>query len=389
MSTILNDLDLLVQDYIGNYSTGTLKQDVRYRAINRAIEYCRRLLGIPADEDIHTFWYTEDQFFYDLPSSFREALFVQYNNKLSNTLDNKWDYFDYPHVLQGLGGVRQNRWSVTHINGKKQLVMAGYNGIQGRTLLTMDSTTNWTASDDASGLTTDTNVKYEGAASLSFDITNSAGVATLTRTGLNLDLKELFERNGFLKFLVYMTDKTIDSIAIKLQSSSGNYYTLTATIADDGTAFAEDVWQKIGFHTINAVQTGTVDLTKITQVSIEFDLGSSFVSAADFRIDKLFAAYPEKMDLVHLINTKGTDATGVTSKSELSVDTDILYYSGDYDEYTDLIAQRAALVLWPQLRGDKEAMLILKQEFNTNLKSFARAFPRKRVQGQYRHNLRR
>lgn len=389
MTTTLQDVDILTKDYVGNYTTGTLRDSVRYRAINRSIEYCRRILGIPADEDIYSFWFTEDQIFYDLPSTLREVLYLKYNNKDANTIHNVWEYFDYPHVLQGAGGKRRNRWSFTHINGKKQLVMVGYNSLQGQTILPMDNTTDTTAEDDASGLVTDSVIKYQGSASLAFDITNSAGVATISFTGLNIDLDELFKRHGFLKFFAYMTDNDIDSIALKLQSSSGNYYTITTTVADDGSAFALDEWQKIGFHTDDALATGTPDLTGITQIDIEFDLGAGFVSAADFRIDNLFSAFAEKMDLYHLINTKGTDSTGATAKTELNQPDDILYYSDDYDEYTDLIAQRAALTLWPQLRGDKEQYMLQKREFNENVKTFARAWPRRRVQGSFRHQLRR
>lgn len=385
----LQDLDNLTKDYTGNYSTGTARDEVRYRAENRAIEMCKRLVGLPNDEEIYSFYYTEDQLFYDLPSKFIEAFDLKYNNPNFNTKENKWDYFDYPHVLQGAGGVKQNRWSITHINGRKQVILAGYNGLQGSTILSMDSATNWAASDDASGLVLDSDVKYQGTGSISFDITASAGVATISRTGLNLDFSSLFNRSGYLKFFAYMTDNDIDSITLRLQSSSGNYYTITVTVADDGTAFAQDEWQKIGFSTVNAIATGTPDTTAITQIDFEFDLGSGFVSAADFRIDQLFTSFPELMDLYMFTDTKGTNNAGDTNKTELTSPDDILYWSGEYEDFTDLVAQRAAINLWPQLRGDKEQYVLLKQDFRDNLKTFARRWPRKRLQSQRRHQLRR
>lgn len=385
----MQDVDNLTQDYCGNYSTGTARDDVRYRAINRSIEYLKRVLSVPNDEDIFTFWYTDDQMFYDLPAKFMEALELKYHNPLSNNLGNKWDYFDYPHVLQGAGGVRRNRFSITNINGRKQLVVVGANGISGQTLLTMDDITDVTVDDDASGLAVNIITKYEGTGAIQFDITNAIGVATVVFSGLNLDLEALFERSGFLKFFAFMTDNEIDSIAIKLQSSTGNYYTIATTVADDGTAFVENEWQKIGFHTEDAIATGTPNLNAITQISIEFDLGAGFVSAADFLIDQLFTAFPEQMDLVMYTNVKGTSADGLTEKDELTLPDDILIFSGDYDDFTDLIAQRAAINLWPQLRGDKEQYILLKQDFQDNLKTFGRRWPRKRVQGTYRHSLRR
>lgn len=389
MSTTLETVDLLCKDYIGNYSTGTLRDEIRYRAINRATEYVKRVIGIPNDEEIYTFWYTQDQFFYDLPAKFMEGLQLKYNNPLSNRPDNIWEYLDYSNVLQGVGGVRKNRWSITNINGKKQLVVVGYTALQGQTLLTMDSVTDVTVSGDASGLAVNTVTKYEGTGSISFDITNSGGTASVVFSNLNFDIEELFERNGFIKFYHNISDNTIDSIALRLQSSSGNYYTITTTTADDGTAFAENEWQKIGFHLLDAVATGTPVLTGITEIRLTYDLGSGFTSAADFLIDQLFTAFAEKMDFVMYTNIKGTDSTGVTEKNELTAPEDLFNFTDDYDDYADLIAQRAAINLWPQLRGDKDQFMLLKQEFNENLRTFSRRWPRKRLQGHFRHQLRR
>lgn len=388
MSTTLSDLRVLTRDYIGQYSTGSAKDDQIDRAINRGIERVKREIGIPADEDIWTFWYTQDKLFYNLPSTFREGLYVQYHNKNANTLGNMWDYLDYPTVLQKAGNERSNHWSFTHINGKKQLVMVGYNGQQGRTLLTCDTTDDTAASGDASNLTADTITKVEGSASLNFDITDSSGTATITFSNLDIDLEDLFEKNGFLKLYAYMTDNDIDDVTLKVQSSSGNYYTIVATQNDDGVDFVQDEWQKIAWDTQDKVAVGTPDLTSITTIEVSFGLGSGFTSAVDFRIDNLFSVYAEKMDFVHYTNAKGTDSGG-TAKDPLDAPDDILYYSGDYDEYTTLVAQRAAIYLWPQLRGDKEAYMLLKREHREELKVFARAYPRKRRQGQFRHSLRR
>jgi len=386
---ILSDIDLLTKDYIGNYSTGTSKEDIRYRAINRSIEFNKRMIGLPNDEDIYSFYFSADQMYYDLPAKVSEGLYLMYNNPKANTRDNKFEYFNYPEILQGAGNTPANKWSLTGINGKKQLIVSASNKQGGVTLFNLDTISEWTASDDASGLTVDGTFKYSGAGSMSFDIADSAGVATLTASGLNVDLKDLFDKYGFIKMQSWMTDNDIDSIALKLQSSPGNYYTIAITIADDGTAFIQDDWQKLGFDTQNAVAVGTPDLTAITEFSVEYTLGASFTSAADFRLDSIFTTYPDKLDLIHLSNIKGTNAAGTVEKTTLDTSTDILYYSDDYDDFTDLIAQRAAINLWPQLMGDKEAYQLLKNDYKTNLKSFARRWPRKRVQGSFRTSLRR
>ena len=387
--TTLGDIELLTKDYVGNYSTGTSKQDVTYRAINRSIEFNKRMVGLPNDEDIYSFYFSADQLFYDLPAKVSEGLYLMYNNKLANTRGDKFEYFNYPEILQGAGNTPAKKWSLTGINGKKQLIVSATNKYGGVTLFNLDDVTGWAASNDASDLSLDTTFKYEGSGALSFDITNSAGTATITKTGISLDLQDLFDKFGFIKFQSYMSDNNIDGITLKLQSSSGNYYIITVTVADDGTAFVEDEWQKIGFDTQNAVAVGTPDLSAITELSIAYDLGTGFVSAVDFRIDNIFTTYPDKLDLIHLSNIKGTNAAGTEEKTTLDTATDILYFADDYDDFADLIAQRAAINLWPQLLGDKEQYQLLKNDYKTNLKSFARRWPRKRVQGSFRTSLRR
>lgn len=389
MSTTLQDVILLTQDYVGNYGTGANRIEIIHRAINRSIEYNKRMVGLPNDESIYSFYFSADQFFYDLPANVIEPLYLTYNKKTSNNRANRFEYFNYPDVLQGIGNANERKWSMANINGKKQLIISARNEYSGQLIFSLDDITNWTASDDASDLSSDTNQKYQGTASIAFDITNSAGYATLTFTGLNLDIDALFERYGFIKLYTYMTDNNIDAVTLRLQSSAGNYHTITVTLADDGTAFAQDEWQKIGFDTQDSVITGTPDNTSITQISIEFELGLGFTSAADFRIDNIFTSYPDKLDLIYLSNVKGTDTTGATEKTTLDNPTDILWYSDDYDDFTDLIAQRAAINLWPHLKGDKEQFMLLKNDYKENLKSFARRYPRKRVAGSFSHYLRR
>lgn len=386
MAQTLQDIRNAMKDYVGNYSTGSLRDDVTDRFINRAIERLKRQIAIPADEVIYSFWYTQDKLFYDLPASFREALYVQYNTKNINTLANKWEYFDYPTVLQTVGSSPANRWSFTHINGKKQLVMAGLNRQLGRTIVSFDTLTNISVADDASGLTLDSIIKLNSTASVSFDITDSTGVATVAITNLSLDLEELFERQGFLKVYSWMTAGNIDDVTIKLISSTGNYYSIVATQNDDGVDFTQDEWQKIAWHTNDKVTVGTPVLSAITDIEIEFGLGTGFTSATEFRLDTLFTVFGEKMDLVHFSNKKGTTSAGV-EKPNLTLPDDIPWYSGNYDDYTDLIAQQAALMAWPQLRGDKEQYMLLRADFKENLMTYTKSFPRKRVQGQFRHRL--
>lgn len=389
MATTLQDLLNATNDNIGSYSTGITADDIKKRAINRAIEWVKRTIGIPTDEKVQTILFSADQKYYDLNADVDEGLMVIYSDEDYNTEQYRWEYYNYPDILHTTGGLRTNRWSITYINGTKQLVLHANNLSQGNTLLTMDSVTDWTASDDAIGIAIDTNQKYEGTGSISFDITNSAGVATIYNDNVTLDIESLIENHGYIKFWQYLTDSNIDIVTLKLIDDVSNYYTITATVADDGTDFAQDAWQKVGFALDDAVVTGSPDPSGITKVQIEFDLGAGFTSAADFRVDYMFSTVPDSVDFIYYTANKGTDTTGATAKTELSEVTDIPSWSGVHDDISEVVSQRAAVVLWPQLRGDKEAYMLLVQDLKENMKTFARRWPRKRLQGQTKTYLRR
>jgi hypothetical protein len=376
-------------DILGHYTTGGIDPGQKLRQINRSIEYVKRRLGLPSDEKVHQILFSQDQIFIDLPSDFDEAIVLRYNDENYNRPGYEWEYFDYTDILRRTGDQPDFKFGFTSINGTKQLAMVGHNIRRGETLNTCDSVTDFTAEDDASDLTIDEFQVYEGDASLKFDITNSAGVATISLS-VSKDFEELFSRHGYLKLWTFLTDNNIDDISVKLLTDDSNYYTIVEDDQDDGTAFTEDEWIKVGFPMDNAIATGSPDMTNITEIKFEFDLGDGFVSAADFRIDQIFTSFPDKMDLVYYSSIKGTDTTGATTKTQLTELSDKLAIGEMFEDYVDAIAKKAAINIWPSLKGDKEFYLDLKTDFNDLMRTLGRVYPRKRLQvNNLRHKLRR
>lgn len=390
MSVTLSDIIQDVRYETGSYSTGTNNNPKVINAINRSIEYIKRRLGLPSDEKIHAFSYCADQLYYDLSTDFDESILIKYNNDFYNTPVYEWESFSYPDIIRTTGNSPKKRYAFTSINGRKQLMMVGSNIRSGETIEEFEAIGDWTDEDDASGLALDTFQKYAGAGSLSFDITNSTGLATLQTTGLSLDLEDLFENNGFIKFWTYMTDNNIDDITLKLMTDNSNYYSIIEDDEDNGDAFSENEWVKIGFPLDNAVTVGTPNSNNITKIRVEYDLGSGFTSATDFRIDQMFSVFPDQMDLIYYSSYKGTDTTGATNKVLLDTVTDKLSIGEMFQDYRGIIAKKAAIILWPQLRGDAQTLIIKKQEFEEEMKTLARSFPRKRgMMNALTHKLRR
>lgn len=375
----LNDIDLLVKDTVsaenGNYS-----QAERYRHIARAIDYWQRKLGLPANKDIYTFNYFQDQNYYSLPADYSDADLLTYHNLQNNKVQNEWQYRTYDEVLRRMGEVSYgNNWGIVSYNGAWQLLLTGGNTRAGTEIDNLDNTNGWTVSGDASGLTTDSLIKQAGSASLSFDITNSTGLSTLTRTGLSLSVKELFENSGAIKMYAYLPTANFDGVSIQLVKSSGNYYTITETTWEDGTAFSTLDWKKIAWNMDDAVSTGTIAHTDtITEIKIIFDQGSGFTSAVDVRIDSLYSVIPDKLDLIYWTNYRVRTDAGVLTR-DLVNPTDEVVMCDLIPDLDEGIALRASVMLMPSLRADKDFMQSYRGFMQENLYDYGRRYPRKKL----------
>lgn len=390
MDITLNDAILGTQDHLANYTTSTIDPGQKKRQINRAIEYIKRRFGMPSDETIFSFLFCEDQNFYDLPEDFDESFLLKYRNDAYNIPQYKWDYYTYAELFKVIGNAPGFMYAVTTINGRKQLMVVGQNVVRGQLLDSCETISTWAASGDASGLVVDSLQKYAGSASLSFDITRSTGVATLKKTGLALNLTDLFSKHGYIKLWNDMTATGVDSVSLKLITTTGAYYTITVDTADNGDAFSIDEFIKLGFPMDDALKTGAADYGNITQIEIDWNLNIAFVSAADFRIDQIFTVIPDQMDLIYYSSYKGTDANTSAQKIMLTDETDIITIASMFPDALDIICRRAAINMWFSFNGSRDAYTAFKQEFDDITKAWNRSFPRKRTMNNaLRHVLQR
>lgn len=98
------------------------------------------------------------------------------------------------------------------------------------TIDSMTSTDGWTLAGNATGLAEDNTVFYHQPASLRFNLSAAGSQATLTKTlDSALDLTD-YEGVGVIFLAIYIPDTDpIDSVSVKLGSSSANYYQITET----------------------------------------------------------------------------------------------------------------------------------------------------------------
>lgn len=389
MSATVQDVLDLIDDHTSSV-TGQVDQTQKIRQITKAVDYFQRKIQMPNDEKIHSFFFSDDQFFYDAPSDFAEELYLVYNISDYNTSDREWSFEDYSELIKKTGKrASGNFWSFTMINGTKQIMALGNNIKKGSLIDDLDTVSTWTASGDASSLAQDLLEKKVGDGSLKFDVTYSTGLATLTKTGLSLDLKTVFENHGFIKLWTWMTNINVDSVVLKLFVDDSNYWTITEDDYDDGTAFAANAWKKVGFPLDDAVETGTPEIDEtITKIQIQFTLQADFGSAVDFRVDHMFTTIPDKLDLVYKTNYKGSNASG-SRLTKFSAVTDTIAICDYFEGWDDLIARRASLVLFPSLRADKEWYLLYQQDLKDMIRDWGLRFPKKRTNKYIPTKLRR
>lgn len=379
MSVTVQDVLNLVEDYAGA-NTGQVDVSRKIRQISNSLSYFQRKGLLPNNEGIYSFYFSDDQFFYAVPTNFMEEMELLYNNPALNVQGREWEFEEYSRLLKRTGSpASKNKWSFTTINGTRQLVLLGSNFLKGILIDDMEEVGTWVVQGDASALAVDSLDFKVGDASLSFAVSAvSSGFAGINDPSVSLDLQTLFEKHGYIKYWVKLPSAAIDAIRLRIYTSNTKYWTITATANDDGTPFVANIWSKIGWAFDSAVKTSTPLITDdIVKIEIEVDLGAAFTTGT-FRFDQIFSTIPDYMDLFYRSNAKGTNAAG-TALQTLTAVTDVIGVCELFPDFDDLIARRAAINLWPQLRADKDFMVMYKEELKEMMRDIGMRFPRKRT----------
>ena len=391
-----------VNNFISNYTVGNVDLQQRLDAINMAIADVHRRLGLTCDEAIFNFQYTQDNMFTNLPVDFDEPILLYYvNNAFNQGQQSGWTWDKYTRLLQasgigsglgwGLGKplsyYGQKLFSSTNINGSKQLVQIGSNILQGNIVNPYNTTALTTTTGDATTLAVDNNFYVNGGGSLSFTInpTIGAGYGGILTTGFGfMTVQQALLNNGTYKVYSWLPTTNISSIELILTSSTGNYFTFTATTQDSGTPFVnstlQNIWNRTAYQWSLASITGNPNSQQITSYEVRYIEGAGFgnVAIPYFRINDLYLVYPDNMNLIYYSQFKGTDSTGTIQKIILDQLTDLPNFMQFFPDFQNPIALRAAYILMPQLSADKDFMTAYKSDFEDYLKDLGKSYPRKR-----------
>jgi len=389
-----------INDYGQNYTATTIDKGNVKRAANRAFEHVQSRLGLPSDIDTFDFEYYQDTNLYDCPDDFNELIQLYYNTDQSditvdlNTPAHRWNIAKDTEILRSTGsrnvnsgyqwnGPSSNQVALTRINGKNQLLLKGSNSNGIQLINSFDTTTGLTFSSDIANQAADSNVKKQGNASIKFDITAGQTSSSISMTGnwnIQNSITNVAAYRAYVYFPTTLSTTDITSVQLKLTSTTGNYYLITSTDQVDGSAWASNAWSWLDFPLDSLSTVGSPDSQSITQIDVIFNHGSS-VTVSNMRIDYLYLVTPDYLTCSYYSFNKGTDSTGVTKKVILTEDTDICSFGAVAPSLIDPIAIRAALKLFPQLRGDTNFWNMYKSDYEDTMKVLGRTFPRHRSTG--------
>jgi hypothetical protein len=384
--TLQNLLDQ-TNDFLQNYSATSIDLGNRIRAINRAIEFVQQRMALPSDRQIFTFNFYEDTAYYNLPDGYSDFNGLYYNNVNPPVTGdaNRPPYIWVPeadtNILRSTGQFRfQNRYAFTSNNGENQLLLSGHNLHSSFGVCAFNSLAGLTFSSSISGAAVDNNIFVTGGGSIIFNI-NAGESESLVTIANTANITNLLNTNAAYRLEVFfptgVTTSILSNIELRLQSSPGNYYSMTTTTDYLSNAWASNGWSKLGFNLADAGQEGTPVATAVQPI-IGFTHAGGFSPITGMRLDALTVVQPDLMDFVYFSSYKGTDTTGTTKKILLDTASDILGFGSFAPDLILPICIKAALILWPQLRADPTFYSIYQTDFKDTIALYGKRYPRTR-----------
>lgn len=409
MTIQLQDILLKLGDYARSYTTGNVDLGQRTRAVNEAIAYFQRRLGLPSDERVQSFYYVKGTDYYNLNGDYNEPVGIFYHDYQYNIPGNQFTYRKYPEILQ-LSGLNPNLRYFSFVTynstvNPKQLLIIGPNLNGGSILESFDNAIieGWVGSGDANTLSLDPNIKTEGNNSLAFNITPNTGTATLKLpnyfSSAGSDFTNWLKLNAWFELDVYMASDNFEDLELFLQSSAGNYYSISdGGVQASGADYVVGQWNTVAFKFNDAIPVGSPVVTNINALQINLIEGVGFTQTNNMRVDNLRVVIPDYLDLIYYTNIKGKDGDSGEDIYNLANNTDTANFGDITPDLLDPIAKYGATIIMPQLRQDpnlrKQYLIELGIDPETMndqgfIKMWGKVYPRKRIITAGRSSIRR
>jgi len=268
----------------------------------------------------------EDVYTYAAPSDLKATAVIDILKIAEPKSSEPFRKFD-PTEFEELKGTDDQIMAVNQDQNGKTLLLDKDNNEISAVIDRCENVDNITVSNNASGLTLDTENYVEGTGSAKFIMADGIGVGNVTITPTVLDLDSYVDEGVFYVWHYLATITGLTNIICKFGNDSSNYFSVTATSNADGTAFYKG-WNLMKFNWLGSTETGTVDTETMDYFDFTITTDATFVGASNFRIDNFILTkgisyttiYYSKNAWVDILGAKLQESTASTDELDLEAD---------------------------------------------------------------------
>jgi hypothetical protein len=322
LQKLLNRMDRFQTAY-------TVEEQFKVRDLDEALRTIKREYKFPWTLKKTTLKIISNVREYSLPTDYQD--FGYLDNTKENT---KRANFIWTSLQQFYEDMDSRNKLCELRGGETKILGVKYNNLDHSSLLNnAEDDSDWTASDDASGIVEDTVTFKEGNGSIRFTITNSTGVATIVNT-FNATSDSDYKKKYHRKWIYLSSVPT--SIELRLRTDASNYLSTTLTTQFDGSAFNANSWNLIAQNLDEATETGTFDSSNIASEEIvinDADTGTYFIDASYLSGWDLLDFWYYSKYLVSSDGVNGTQEYFMDSSESYEA----LYYLIGDDEFADVV----------------------------------------------------
>ena len=203
----------------------------------------------------------------------------------------------------------------------------------------------WSVAGTGSNLSINNTNFVQGTSSLQFDLTTGTGyIENSTMTAINLS--NYINQSSFFVWVYVPTGTDLTSVNLRIGSSSANYYTLSVTQTQQGTAFING-WNLCQFEWSAMSLVGTPDSTVLNYVRVSFAMTAN---ATAVKINSLNSILGTVFSYEYYSKYLFRNATTGAFQETVLMDTDLINL--DTESYNLLFNQVAYLAGQQQQGSD-------------------------------------
>lgn len=243
----------------------------------------------------------------------------------------------------------------------------------------------WAATASASNLSVDTINKINGAGSLMFDLAAAGSSGYIENSSMNSLNLSSFPTNYSAFVPCYIPNSAVTSVTLRWGSSSSDYFSVTATTTQSGTAF-QTGWNIIRFDRTAATTTGTPDTSSINYARVTVAYNGSAVSS--FRVDSIMFKQPTPYEITYYSKYLFRNSSGTWIESPTAIDdsdTIVLDIDGE-----NILLYETCLLIAQEIAGEDSSFDVAywrqqKTEIWSGYKTANKSEAQKRRTTYYRH----